>query len=110
MSIQVLNKFENIVRLLTIVAILFVNTISETIFVGNPIAYEYFGQDAGTIELYLFEDGRCKICYGGIFCVTNQFFGEYRIEGDFIRTDIADKLVGMKGRTIDIGKRTYTIE
>lgn len=110
LSIPVVSKYENIIRTLTILVILFTNTISEIVFVGRPIAYEYFGQDAGTIELYLFEDGQCKICYGGIFGVTKQFFGEYRIEGNNIRTDIADKLLDMKGRTIEINKRIYTIE
>lgn len=95
---------------LTIIVIIYSRDISDRAFLGKQLAYKYLGEDAGFIELYLFDSGKCKITNGGIFAVRETHYGSFRktIKSVVVSTeaDIAD----LTRLTINLQDKELNIE
>jgi hypothetical protein len=93
-----------------IISIVFSRTISDRVFLGEQIGYTYMGQDAGFEELYLFNNGKCKITYGGIFGVTENHYGTFDIRDTIVFINSKARLLDLEGYTIKLDNKVLTIQ
>ena len=96
--------------ILTIILITYSRNISERLFLGKQIAYTYLGQDAGFEELYLFNNGKCKLTYGGIFGVNENHYGTFEIRDTVILVDTKARLLDLQGFSIKFDNSNFTIQ
>ena len=96
--------------ILTIILIIYSRSVSERLFLGNQIAYTYLGQDAGFEELYLFNNGTCKLTYGGIFGVTENHYGTFEIKDTVILVNTKVSLLDLQGFSIKLNNNSYKIQ
>lgn len=95
---------------LTIITIIFSRSVSNRIFLGQPIAYTYLGIDIGFEELYLFKNGKCKITYGGIFGVHDNHYGTFNIIDSTVYIDSKGKLLDLDLHKIKLDEKTLKIQ
>ena len=95
---------------LTIIVIIYSRDVSDRAFLGKQLAYKYLGEDAGFIELYLFDSGKCKITYGGIFGVRETHYGTYKKTDKSIVVDTEADIADLTRLTISLQDKELKIE
>jgi hypothetical protein len=93
-----------------ILLIIFSNSISDRLFLGQQIAYTYLGQDAGFEELYLFRNGKCKLTYGNILGVTERHYGTFEVKDTIVLVETKARLLDLELYKINLGDKALTIK
>lgn len=99
-----------VILVAAILIIVFSRSISDRLFLGEQIAYTYLGQDAGFEELYLFNNGKCKLTYGNILGVTQNHYGTYTIKDATVFVKTKARLLDLELYTINLGNKALTIQ
>lgn len=104
---------ENILRKATIVlsgiVIIYSRDISERAFLGKQIASKNLSEDAGFVELYLFDSGKAKITYGGIFGVSEYHYGTFKTMSDSVLVDTKANLSNLTNLPITLYNKKFKI-
>lgn len=70
----------------------------------------YLGEDAGTSELHIYDNGTYKLATGGILGVTNKHFGNYHFSLCTIVIETKDDMGCFTGYKIEINSKEYSVE
>lgn len=92
-----------------IIVIIYSRDISDRAFLGKQIAYKYLGEDAGFLELYLFNSGKCKITYGGILGVRENHYGTFKMTDSSVLVDTDADISDLTSLTINLKNKAFKI-
>jgi hypothetical protein len=102
------NTLRKAIIVLVGIVIIYSRDISERAFLGKQIANNYLGEDAGFVELYLFDSGKAKIIYGGIFG-SEYHYGTFKTMNDSVLVDTKANLSNLTNLSITLYNKKFKI-
>lgn len=91
------------------IVIIYSRDISDRAFLGKQIANQNLGEDSGFVELHLFDSGKAKITYGGIFGVSKYHYGRFTTSNDSVLVDTKANLSNLTNLSITLYNRKFKI-